>query len=210
MEHGRILKFGVGERLFGEGEPAVHVMVVRSGAVRLTRRVFAVEMTLEELGRGAVCGESAFAENTVYPVSAMALEATEVMALTPGEFGSALHIDPQLAQLVIRKLSSRVSATHHRISVMGMRSIEGRVMLQLHWENLRQGGVAGDAYAPIPYDLPAVIAAEEAQVRVVLERLVRDGLIEVDGAGRFRISSAGAWERRLQYLELHDRFGQPA
>ena len=52
----------------------------------------------------------------------------------------------------------------------------------------------------------AALGAESALVDSNLRLLAADGLIALDGQGRFRIADRAAFERRLAFVELKDRF----
>jgi CRP-like cAMP-binding protein len=201
-----VIRFAAGDRLFVEGEPADFVYVLQSGVVRITKLVFREQMLVEELTGGAICGDVAMAEGSRYPVSAVAVEPVEALAIRPADFGSTLLLDPELGRLVIRKMAARVAAAHFRVGVMSMRSAEGRVLLQLRWELERSGAPEFDGFAAVPHDLPEVLALEAEQVRQVLTRISEAGIVEFDPSGRFRVLDLAAFERRLAYLELADRF----
>jgi hypothetical protein len=80
-------------------------------------------------------------------------------------------------------------------------------MLQLRHEAERNAGTEGDGYNPIPFDLPEALASEKGHIDAALRGLVAANLIELDGGGGFRIPDIAAYDRKLRYLELADRFG---
>lgn len=203
---GSIVRFVAGQNLFVEGQSADFVYVLQSGAVRITKLVFREQIVVEELSSGSICGDVAMAEGSRYPVGAVALETVEALAIRPADFGSTLLLDPAIGRLVIRKMAARVAAAHFRLGVMSMRSAEGRVLLQLRWEVDRSGGPTFVGFVPVPHDLPEVLGLEAEQVRQVLTRISEAGIVEFDPTGRFRVLDLAAFERRLAYLELADRF----
>ncbi len=198
--------FAAGESLFAEGDEARAVFVLQAGTARLERRVFRESLVVEEVGPGAVVGEVSFADGARHTVSCVAVSAVEAIVIEPGQFGSAVLTDPGLTGLVLRRLAARLAATHFRAGVLALRSIEARVMLQLRWETNEAGEGSPAPWVQVPWDLPDAIAAEAGAVRLALENLVRIGLIEIDGSGRFRIVDRGAYDRRLSWHELNDRF----
>lgn len=200
------VEFSAGEVLFEQDQKATHLFVVRSGTIRLMRRVFRESFVAEELGKGAVCGEVALAPRALYPTRAVAVEDTVVMAIPAEQFDAAMQKEPAIASLIARKMAARLTYTHYRLGSFALRSIEGRILLQLRSEAMRAGGLTGAVWVAVPWDLPQALNLEDARARSVTESLVAQGLIEVDGSGRFRVVDLSSLDRRLAYLELHDRF----
>ena len=90
--------------------------------------------------------------------------------------------------------------------MFSLRSLSGRLLLQLHAEVERSGELASAGLHQLPSDLPEALGAESALVDSNLRLLAADGLIALDGQGRFRIADRAAFERRLAFVELKDRF----
>jgi len=201
-----LVDFEPGQVLFQQDDLAQRVYVIRSGFVRLTRRVFREEFIVEELGKGNVCGDVAFAENVRYPVTATAIDHVKALSVAREDLDKALLADPNVVAMMARKMAARLAHAHFRMATFALRSSIARVMIQLRYEAARSGALGGNAYAPLPYDLPHALATEAGVVRSCIEKLVHDGLIELDGAGRFRVVDQRAYDRYLAYLELNDRF----
>lgn len=199
-------EFEAGDVLFRQGELASTVFVINAGIVQLTRRVFREEIIVEQLHRGNLCGDVAFAENARYPVTATALEPVRAVVVGRDDVERVLLQHPHVVAKMAGRLATRLAHTHFRLSALSLRSTEARIMLQLHHEAVRAHALGGETFAPLPYDLPEVLACERGPVRETIRGLQRDGYIELDNGGRFRIVDREGYERRLSYLELRDRF----
>lgn len=199
-------KFAAGERIFGEGDAAERVFIINGGHVRITRKVFNEEIVVETLGRGNICGDIAFAQGAHYPVSAYAADEVELVVVERDNLESVMLGNPTVVARLASRLAARLTHAHFRMANFALRTTLGRVMLQLRWETERDGGLGGDSFTAIPYDLPEAIGAEKGNVDRALRGLVADSLIELDGGGRYRIPDIAAFDRRLSYLELRDRF----
>lgn len=199
------VEFAQGEVLFEQDTPALRMYVLREGSVRLSRRVVRESMTLEDVGRGSVVGDLSLVPGAAYDVTAVALEPVSALAITAEDLEAGLVTDPQVLLRVSRRLATRLAWAHFRLGTLALRTTEGRVMAQLRAEASAAGALTGAAWAPLPYDMPEAIAAEAGSVRNALEELVRSGVLEVDGNGRFRVADFRAFERRLAWHELNDR-----
>jgi CRP/FNR family transcriptional regulator len=198
-------KFSPGEWLFAEGTPADRVFIINSGHVRIMRKVFRESVTIETLGKGNVCGEVALAEGATYPVSAIADDDVEAVVVPREKLASMMLSNPKVIERLASRLAARLTQAHFRVASLSVRDVLGRVMLQLRHEAQRAGALDGATSAAIPFDLSDALASERGAVDRALRMLVSDGLVELDGAGRFRILDLAAWDRRLHFIELRDR-----
>src|SRR5690625_7716050 len=60
--------------LYRQDDAADRLFIIHSGAVRITRRVFREEFTVETIGPGHVCGEVCVIGATHYPETAVAFD----------------------------------------------------------------------------------------------------------------------------------------
>ena len=200
------VELAAGTTLFDQGAPAEAIYLVQTGVVKLVRRLFREEHLVETLGPGSLVGEVAMVAGAHYPVSARALSTLTVTRVPRARLESLLLEHPDLSLRLARTLAIRVAHGQFRNAVYSLRSIPGRLLLQLHAEAERNSTTARDGYHPLPSDLPEALGAETPLVDSGLRGLAADGLIEFDGQGRFRIADRAAFERRLAYAELKDRF----
>ena len=192
--------------LYRQDDPADRLFIIHSGAVRITRRVFREEFTIETIGPGHVCGEVCVIGATSYPETAIAVDTVEAVVVPAATVEELLRTNGDVAVNVARRLAARLSWAHFRLSNFALRSTLARVMFQLRAEALRRGAMRRRAWAPIPWDLPEVLATERGTVRACVRRLADDGLIAIDPNGQFSILDLAGFDRLLSYLELEDRF----
>lgn len=192
--------------LYRQDDPADRLFIIHSGAVRITRRVFREEFTIETIGPGHVCGEVCVIGATSYPETAIAVDAVEALVVPASTVEELLRTNGDVAVNVARRLAARLSWAHHRLANFALRSSLARVMFQMRAEALRRGALRRRAWAPVPWDLPEVLATERGTVRASVRRLAQDGLIAIDPNGQFSIIDLVGFDRLLSYLELQDRF----
>ena len=200
------IELGAGATLFEQDTPADALYLVQTGRVKLVRRVFREEQLVETLGPGGLLGEVALVSGATYPVSARAITSLLVARVPRERLESLLLERPDLALRLTRKLAVRLAHGQFRNAVFSLRSLSGRLLLQLHAESERTGEPAADGLHQLPSDLPEALGAESALIDANLRMLAEDGLIALDGQGRFRIADRAGFERRLAFAELKDRF----
>ena len=198
--------YKAGDVIFEEGAAANNVFIINVGHVRIERKVFQETILVETLGRGNVCGDIAFAHGANYPVSAIAADDVDVVVVHRDNIEAVMLASPKVVARLASRLAARLTHAHFRLANFALRDSEARVMLQLRHEADRNAGTEGDGYTPIPFDLPAALASEKGRVDQALRGLVGANLIELDGGGGFRIPDLAAYDRKLRYLELSDRF----
>ncbi len=199
--------FGAGSVLFRQDDPADNVFIINSGSVQLTRKVFREEFTVETLGTGHLCGEACIAEGNTYPETAIAVDEVSAVVIPRASITGLIQKNPDVAVTMAQRLATRLTYAHFRLAGFALRSTLGRVMLQLRHEAVRFGAISGRAFAPLPFDLPEVLACEKGQIDAAIRRLHAEQLIEIDGQGQFTIKDLSAWDRMLAWLELDDRYG---
>lgn len=181
--------------------------VIKSGSVRLTKRIHDTEVVVEDLGAGEFCGELAMLGEPRRPVSAVVTDDASVIQVDTEQFEEMIKGNSDIALRMLKKLTQRLTQAQYRVSNLVLRTNKARVLHQLRAETQRVKRVEGAGEsAPIPANLADVLALEIGEVKQILNELVRDELILIDRRGYFEILDGEAYDRYLRYLELQDRF----
>lgn len=180
--------------------------VIKSGRVRLTKRIHDSEVVMEELDEGGFCGELAMLGTPRRPVTAVVSEDAKLIQVQTDQFEEMVRGNSDIALRMLKRLTQRLTEAQYRVSNLILRTNTGRVLHQLKAEAEQRGGEV-TAATPIPDDLADALAMEVGEVKQVLNELVRDELITIDERGRFQILDPAAYDRYLRFLELQDRFG---
>lgn len=194
-----------GTVLFREGDEGNKMYVIKSGKIRLTKRVFDTDITIEELGGGDFCGEIALVNEQPRPVTAIVVKDAAVIQIEGSAFENMIRSNADIAVRMMKKMSSRLTEAHFRISNFTLRTTRARMMHQLRWEASRVSANL-DKPAPIPDDLADALSLEIGEVKKLLGELVRDDVVQVDKRGSFLIVDPDAFDRHLKFLELKDHF----
>ncbi|QED26091.1 Crp/Fnr family transcriptional regulator [Microvenator marinus] len=191
-----------GTVLFKEGETGTKMYVIKSGRIRMSKRVFDTDVTVEELGAGDFCGEIALLNEQPRPTTATVLADATVIQVDAAQFENMIRSNSDIAVRMLKKMSQRLIQSQFRLSNFALRTTKGRLLHQLRAES----SVAGGKPSPIPDNLVDVLGLELGEIKVLLSEFVKDDLISIDKRGFFTITDPVAFDRYLKYLELNDHF----
>jgi CRP/FNR family cyclic AMP-dependent transcriptional regulator len=179
-------RFRRGEVLFHEGDPGDALFIVASGAVKVVvPSEDGDEAILATLRRGDFLGELALLDGAPRSASAIALEATEALALPRDQFlalvaREAAIRDALLASLAgeLRRLTTHVAELHF-LDLTGRLAARLARLAQEHGEPQPDGSIRLDA--PLTQsDLAAMIGSTRQSVNKLLGEFEDDGLLRIE------------------------------
>jgi CRP-like cAMP-binding protein len=196
-----------GTVLFREGEQGNKMYVIKSGRVRLSKKVQDTAIVLEDLGAGAFCGELAMVNDQARPVTATVIQDASVIQIDASQFENMLRSNSDIAVRMMKRMTERLTRAQYRVSNFSLRTTKARLMHQLRHEVITQSEDGSlHASVPIPDNIASTLGLEVGDLKKLLTSLVKDDLITIDARGNFQIVDPQAYDRFLRYLELHDRF----
>jgi CRP-like cAMP-binding protein len=101
------LRFREGELVYKKGEMAQQMYVILAGKVRLYNGDSASGDWSEELAKGDFFGEGSLLEAIPRPNTAVALEDSEVIAITRGTFLRMIRQNPEVSVKMMQRLAQR-------------------------------------------------------------------------------------------------------
>jgi CRP/FNR family transcriptional regulator, cyclic AMP receptor protein len=107
--------FPKGSVLFREGELSKEMYVVRSGMVRITKKVKDTEKVLAGLGPGEFFGEMATLLDKPRSATAEVVEDSLLLVLDPKTFGSIMSGNVDIALKIMKKLAGRLFEANEQI-----------------------------------------------------------------------------------------------
>jgi CRP/FNR family transcriptional regulator, cyclic AMP receptor protein len=117
-----------GEVIFREGDPGDTCYVVRSGAVRVTRRhTDGRQIALADLREGDIFGELAMFGGETRSATVEAVEPTEGVAVLAGDLRRTIVAHPEMAVAMLAGLADRIRAANERLARQTFQTVEGRV-----------------------------------------------------------------------------------
>ncbi len=168
--------YGAGETIFEIGDEAQEGYVIDRGTVSISRDgPDKKELTLANLGRGALFGEMSLIDSKPRSANAVALSNVELIALSRDNFRQQLAENPTRMRYVLDLLAERLRQMDELAVVLAYGTADGRVRHAL--EAVRQDA-AKDAKHPGcrvaklgPAELARKAGVPENQVRAYLETL---------------------------------------
>lgn len=121
-------RYQAGEVVFRSGDEGDTCYVVRSGAVKVTRRhTDGRAITLAELRPGQIFGELAMFSGETRSATVEALEDTTAVALLAGDVRRTLADHPEIAVKMLAGLADRLRDANERIARQSFQTVAGRV-----------------------------------------------------------------------------------
>lgn len=182
----RSRRFRRGEVLFHEGDPGDALFVVASGAVKVVvPSEDGEEAILATLRRGDFLGELALLDGAPRSASAVALEATETLALPRDQFRALVASEPAIRDALLAALTAELRRLTSHVAELHFLDLTGRLAARLtrlaneHGERLPDGSIRMDA--PLTQsDLASMIGATRQSVNKLLGEFEAEGLLRLE------------------------------
>jgi CRP/FNR family cyclic AMP-dependent transcriptional regulator len=179
-------RFRRGEVLFHEGDPGDSLFIVASGAVKVVvPSEEGGEAILATLQRGDFLGELALLDGAPRSASAIALEATETLALPRERFNALVASEPVIRDALLSSLAGELRRLTAHVAELHFLDLTGRLAARLarlaeeHGTREADGSIRLDA--PLTQsDLAAMIGATRQSVNKLLGEFVEEGLLRLD------------------------------
>ncbi len=142
--------FPAGAVVFEEGDPGSRMYVIRSGEVRILKRVAAREIELARLGAGEAFGEMALLEGRPRSATAVVASAARILEIDEAAFEDLVRRNGEIALRLLRRLSGRLREANRQIRNFLSADEMGRAV-----EVLRalSGPPGDDGFRPIPVEM---------------------------------------------------------
>ena len=178
-------RFGRGEVVFHEGDPAANVHMVVKGriAVRITTPMGEV-VTVELVSAGGILGELALlTPGAVRSATATALEPTETLMLDQSVLSHLRTVDPAVNEVLVQLLVERVRQLDRRLVEALYVRADGRIFRRL----LELVEMYGELVPLTQEDLAGLAGTTRATVNRVLRREEQAGTVLLS-RGRVRVT----------------------
>jgi CRP/FNR family transcriptional regulator len=193
--------FSAGTHIFREGDPGLHLYVILSGEVKISRSgprgaevVFAILMPGDLFGELALLEEGA-----VRTADAFAVQPTECLTLDRNALMTFLDADRERMWHLIRFLSAYIRRKDESFAEVAFLDIQGRVARKLLELASKHGDPAtGGTRIRVRISqrtLAGMVAASRENVNRALSRFAALGDISIEG-GHITILDAAALRRR--------------
>lgn len=180
----QLIELAAGQILFQRGAPAQHFFIVVAGEIKLALQSRAgEEKVVERLGPGHSFAEALmFVEAPRYPLAAIALEPSRVLAIGTDEFVAMLRASPETCLRLLADLSRRLHARIREIEELTLESATHRLVR--HLLALAPSGAAGPLTVTLEESrqlLASRLAIKPETLSRILRSLADAGAIRIDG-----------------------------
>jgi CRP-like cAMP-binding protein len=182
---GTLRRVGRDERMFRHGEPAVDIVLVGAGHVRLWRPVTGGSARVTGYrSAGEVAGEAALGDGAIHDESAEGMTVTEALCVPRGVVLELVARDAALNAAVLRLLVARHQAAQEQIGALLRDSVERRLAAFLlaaaaRWGVPEPRGVRVAA-SLTHAELASLLGSTRETVTLTLGNLRRAGAIALD------------------------------
>jgi CRP-like cAMP-binding protein len=196
--------FKAGEVVVREGDRGHTMFVVRSGKVRISKRVRAGERTLAVLGPGEFFGEMAVLSGRPRSATATAQSELSLLELDEKRFEAMIHSQAEIAARILKKLARRLDEADSLIVTLTRRDPKARVILGLAREAEERGlpGEGSDSRV-IQRDhneLAELLGVKRPELDETIARMARVGIVR-SVEGGLEIASSARLHEFLAFLE---------
>lgn len=174
------------EFLFHEGDDIDGFYIVHSGAINVHRvTVDGREQVIRVFYPGESFGEMLLSGESGYPVSARAIESSQVILIPRAFFREQIHRDPDLALRILAGMGAHLRFLVDTVEDLKLKQAESRVA---QWLLRQRRLLPANSKPPLTLQIPMAKRLLASQLGVTSETLSRvlfrfrkEKLIEVDG-----------------------------
>ena len=179
--------------VFGEGDDAAQLYVVRSGRVAIAKRsADNRESVVALMEEGDLFGEMSLFDGHGRSAEARALEPSELLAVPFSAIRSVLEDEPGLLWHVVELLANRLRVTDSALADTVFLDVTGRTAKRL----LEMAGDADQFVLPVTQEeLASMVGASRERVNKAISAFIRLGWIEQSDR-RYRITDRTQLSRR--------------
>lgn len=172
-----------GETLFEEGDKVTGVFFVYAGKVKVHKKWGDKELIVRFANQGAIVGHRGLGNDTVYPVSATAIEPATVCFIELPFFLTTLRVNHEFTYQLMMFFAEELQVSERKMRNLAHMSVKGRVAQSLLTLKERFG-VTGEGFIDIVLsrqDLASFAGTTYETVFRIMNELTNDNIIGVTG-----------------------------
>ncbi|MGB3065089.1 Crp/Fnr family transcriptional regulator [Sphingobacterium thalpophilum] len=183
--HRKRLKIKKGQQFIHEGATAEGIYFVQSGLVKVHRRLGDKEMVVRFAGPGDIVGHRGVSSaDAVYPISATALDTTQLCFVDLPFFLSTLRVNPELSYRLMLFFADELQLSEQKMCNLYQLTAKSRLAWSLLLFQRIFGADATDGYigfSPSKKDLAAYIGTTYETLYRMLAELSELAAIRLEG-----------------------------
>jgi CRP/FNR family transcriptional regulator len=186
--HRKNLHFKKGTRIFSEGDPVHGIFFVFEGAVKVHKRWGEdKELIIRFAREGDIFGHRGFSRETLYPVSATAIEPLTTCYIDMSFFQASLRTNPTFLYELLLFFADELHLSEQKMRDLAHMPVKGRVARAL-FELKEKFGADGNGALRLQVtrqDLASMVGAAYETVFRIMNELTEDGSLRVNGKDIF-------------------------
>ena len=182
----RISRFRKGDLLFRENENSQDFFIIKSGSIKIFKKMGVKEVTLDTLGPGMVAGEIASIDKVARTASGIALSDTEVIVIPRQAVEKILKTIPdwfrKIAQILVQRLREVDEKIFRSLKYDYSSYVAAVISLVSYSEKAKKGEEGFEIDQKfLEYEVMDLLAIPLAEVQSTVERLVAMEILKVNG-----------------------------
>lgn len=181
--HRRNFNLRKGELLFSEGDEVTGVYFVYSGKVKVHKKWGDKELIVRFANQGAIVGHRGLGSNSVYPVSATAIEPVTVCFIDLEFFLTTLRVNHEFTYQLMMFFADELQLSERKMRNLAHMPVKGRVAQSLLTLKERFG-ITPDGVIDIMLsrqDLASFAGTTYETVFRIMNELTQENIIAVNG-----------------------------
>ena len=181
--HRRNFNLRKGELLFSEGDEVTGVYFVYSGKVKVHKKWGDKELIVRFANQGAIVGHRGLGSNSVYPVSATAIEPVTVCFIDLEFFLTTLRVNHEFTYQLMMFFADELQLSERKMRNLAHMPVKGRVAQSLLTLKERFG-ITADGVIDIMLsrqDLASFAGTTYETVFRIMNELTQENIIAVNG-----------------------------
>ena len=177
-------QFKKGELIFREGETMTGMYFINSGLVKVHKKWGDEKELILRLARnGDIVGHRGLGTDIIYPVSATALEATDICFVDLDFFYSTLRVNPEYLFQLLMFFASELKESEKRMRNLAHMSVKGRISNALLFLKQKFGTTPEGNIAILlsRQDLASYTGTTYETLFRVMNELIQEQAIRTDG-----------------------------
>ena len=172
-----------GEVLFVEGDKVTGIYFVYAGKVKVHKKWGDKELIVRFANQGAIVGHRGLGNNTIYPVSATAIEPVTVCFIDIDFFLTTLKVNHEFTYQLMMFFAEELQVSERKMRNLAHMTVKGRVAQALL--TLKQRfGVTSEGFLDIVLsrqDLASFAGTTYETVFRIMNELIQDDIIQISG-----------------------------
>ncbi len=201
-------KLTPGEIIFKEGDAGNEMYLIKSGSVKITKKIGGKEKVLAILKEGDFFGEMSVLDGSLRSASATTEEETELITIDREAFLAQARKNPFI-QYVIETLIKRLRETDNMLKFLFIKNEERRlttyIINKAKVEGVEKDGEIETGINFNPEEIGNAIGLDTRKVNEIIARLVRVNLINIS-ENKIFVKRLDLLEQYLDYIQLKEKF----